>query len=943
MPAARHWRFAPFELNLAEQRLLRQGQPVALTPKALALLALLLQRAGHLVPKDEVFATVWAGRAVTDAALARVLRELRMALGDNAAQPRYVQTAHGLGLRFVAEVDADAPAATAPPAPALPGRATEARVLRQALAAARAGERGVVFVSAQPGMGKTALLATTLAEAGDLWLGTGRCIPQYGAEEAHLPMLEALEQLAAAVGTGAMREHLLRYAPAWLAQLPWLVHDVPADALTRALDGRSPARMLREFAQALEVLSRQRPVVLWLEDLHWSDRSSLDVLAFLAGRREPARLLVLASLRPPLAQMPAQAPLAALLGRLANEPHCHTLALARLDDIAMAELAGTLLPGPGPGASPALVALLQRRSGGNPLFARAMLHDLLRSGGLAPGPTGWAPRDAEAATLPDTLRQLVLAQLAQLDNADQALLEAAAVAGAAFPAALPAAALQQPEDDTAERCARLCGEAGFLRATGHRPWPDGSASAGFEFVHALYQEAVLERVPESRRASWQRRMAQRLAQAHAADLRPAAAELALRWEAAHDLPQALACLRLAADAALARFAYPEAVGLLRRAECLLAQCGSAERAEQEPAVLLSLGAALIAAQGYAAAEVQAVYGRALALARAQGNNTLLERAMRGQWNVALVRADLAQAAALADELGQRARGGSTEARFDAHAKLGQTALHLGQFNAAREHLAAALALLQPGAVAREAPRVAGYQSWVLWHLGQPDQALACGRQALALAAAVPSPHSAAFAMGFVAWLHAFRGEWAQVRELALAQAQASQEHGLVYWAAWSRLLLGLANESSAAGLPEAAAALADFAAMGAEVGLAHFHAAYAQACLANGRLADAAAALDTSAQLQARNGNSYHAAEALRLRGELARAAGSADAGHWLRQALVLARQQGAQALVLRALTSLARLAPDECTLSELSATRAAFTEGHGTADLRAADAVLGL
>ena len=944
MPDPRRWRFAPFELDQAEQRLLRAGQGVPLTPKAFALLALLLQHAGQLVPKDRIFNTVWAGRVVTDAALARVLRELRLALGDDAARPRYVQTAHGLGLRFVAPVDAEQPAVPPAAAPPLAGRAGELQQLRQALEAARAGQRSVFFISAEPGMGKTALLSAALAEAGDLWVGSGRCIQQYGSEEAYLPMLEALEQLAAQVGAVAMREHLLRYAPAWLAQLPWLAHDVDADALARALDGRSPARLLREFAQALEVLSRRRPVVLWLEDLHWSDRSSLDVLAFLAGRRDSARLLVLASLRPP----PAQAPLAAWLRQRATQPDCHTLLLRRLDTAALAELARGVLPGSMARASAALVALLQRRSDGNPLIARAMLFELLRADRLVEGADGWEPADAADPALPDSLRQLVQAQLDALPTDDQALVEAAAVAGTGFPAALVAAALQAEADDIGDRCARLCGDGGFFQATEFVPWPDGSASAGFAFVHALYQEAVLERVPDSRRASWQRRMAQRLAEAHADDRRPVAAELALRWEAAHDLPQALACLRLAADTALARFAYPEGVRLLQRAVGLLPQLPAAGRAEREVALLLPLGAALIATQGYAADAVQQVYQRSLLLARQQGTageKGDLERAMRGLWNVALVRAELGQAAELAQELKARAPAAQAEAQFDAEAKLGQTCMHRGQFDAACTHLEQALQIMPAGAASREAPRVAGYLSWVLWHIGRPDQALAAAESALALSEQGASPHSSAFALGFVAWLHAFRGEWARVRELATAQAQASDEHGLVYWRAWSALLLGLADAEDGEaerGLAASAAALQAFAAIGAEVGLAHFHSAHAQACLAHGRSDAARAALAVSEQLLARNGNAYHAAETLRLRGELARADGSGGARRWFEQALALAQRQGAQALVLRALTSLARLDGDGDALQRLREARHGFDEGADTADLRQADRVLG-
>lgn len=104
MQSTLRWRFGPFEADAAEHRLLRDGDPVPVTRKSFALLACLLSRPGRLFTKAELFDTVWAGMVVTDAALSRVIHELRVALGDDANSPRYIATAHGLGFRFVALV-----------------------------------------------------------------------------------------------------------------------------------------------------------------------------------------------------------------------------------------------------------------------------------------------------------------------------------------------------------------------------------------------------------------------------------------------------------------------------------------------------------------------------------------------------------------------------------------------------------------------------------------------------------------------------------------------------------------------------------------------------------------------------------------------------------------------------------------------------------------------
>lgn len=93
----------------------------------------------------------------------------------------------------------------------------------------------------------------------DLWFAQGRCIEQYGPREPYLPILEALEQLAAQVGVSQLRQMLLRYAPAWLAQLPWLAHAIDTPSRRGAAPDTTAQRMLRELAQTLEVLASSPP------------------------------------------------------------------------------------------------------------------------------------------------------------------------------------------------------------------------------------------------------------------------------------------------------------------------------------------------------------------------------------------------------------------------------------------------------------------------------------------------------------------------------------------------------------------------------------------------------------------------------------------------------------------------------------------------------------
>jgi DNA-binding winged helix-turn-helix (wHTH) protein len=285
-----------------------------LPPKALAVLWQLATQAGQVVTKEALLDAVWAGTLVSEGVLTTCLRILRQALGEDAQQPRYIATVHRLGYRFVAPVTTgDAPPPEPPSAhppltpvrvptpPLLVGRAVEVAQLHTCLAQAQQGVRQIVFVTGEVGVGKTTVVEAVVqqwAAAEALWLGRGQCIEQYGAGEAYLPLLEALGRLGRESGGMRLVACLRQYAPTWLAHLPALGRLDELAAEPPAMPGATPARMLRELAEALEALAAERPMVLVLEDLHWSDPSTVEALALLARRQDAARLLVLGTYRP---------------------------------------------------------------------------------------------------------------------------------------------------------------------------------------------------------------------------------------------------------------------------------------------------------------------------------------------------------------------------------------------------------------------------------------------------------------------------------------------------------------------------------------------------------------------------------------------------------------------------------------------------------------------
>src|SRR5262245_48090142 len=484
-------RFGPYRLDPMNGQLWRGTLVVKLTPKALAVLRHLVQQPGQVATKEEFFRVVWPDTVVSDAALTSCIQELRQALHDEAKNPRYIETVHPRGYRWIAAVQSSrfkVPSSKSPPAsrtqhPAslLVGREPELAQLHAWLEKALKGERQLVFVTGEPGIGKTALVEAFLAQmAADekVWIARGQCIEHYGAGEPYLPILEALGRLCREPRGQRVRAVLERNAPTWLSQLPALLTGNELEALQRKTAGATQQRMLREFAEALEVLTAEQPWVLALEDLHWSDYSTLELLFFLARRREQACLLVLGTYRP-VEVLVREHPLKGVKQKLQMHRQCQELALDFLREAHVAEYLTQrfVLPSPasvgegwGEDLSPAvlrgLARLIHQRADGNPLFMVNMVDYVVAQGSLVEGDGRWEFKgglEAVAGGVPENLQQLIERQIERLSPADQRVLGVASVAGVEFSAAAVAAGLAKEGEEVEERCTELA-SAGTLLA-----------------------------------------------------------------------------------------------------------------------------------------------------------------------------------------------------------------------------------------------------------------------------------------------------------------------------------------------------------------------------------------------------------------------------------------------------------------------------------------------
>lgn len=460
--SARYFVFGHYRLDRVEGRLWRGTTVISLTRKAHAALSHLVANAGRLVTKESLLTTVWPRSVVVESVLTTVVRELRRALEDPVRSPRFIQTAHGQGYRFIAPVTACEvlpPVSEVGASTLLVGRETESRQLQDSFAACFNGSRQIVFLAGEAGIGKTAIIDEFIAHvaaASTVTFMRGQCIEHYGMGEAYLPILEALDRLGRDDDL-PLRDVLSRCAPSWLAHLPGL-QAASAAASTPV----TPARMLRELSEALERLAEHKPIVFVLEDLHWCDTATLDWLAHFARRRDAARIIVLATYRPIEVIVHAH-PLRAIAGELQRQGRCVQVTPDYLTRPVLEEYLRRRFPDLA--ETPDLAELLHRRTGGQPLFFVTLVEALLNQQRLRIEGSSWRLHGTLAdiaAVLPSTVSQLVEREIDTLPENNQMILEVASVAGESFSIPLLAAASGIDEAQVEKCCEQWMRQRRFL-------------------------------------------------------------------------------------------------------------------------------------------------------------------------------------------------------------------------------------------------------------------------------------------------------------------------------------------------------------------------------------------------------------------------------------------------------------------------------------------------
>jgi predicted ATPase len=320
---------------------------------------------------------VWPNAVVDPQAVRRHVLAVRSALGDRPRKSLFIETIPKRGYRFIAQVSEIADSrsiVSSRTAQDLVGRGSAMEVLHEAWRRSLGGERQIVFITGEPGIGKTALVEEFQRQvaAGErsVHMAHGQCIEGYGSKEAYGPMLDALGRLCRGPQAGPIVQILFSDAPTWLAQFPSLLTPEHREMLQREILGATRERMVREIGDALESITAQTALLLVLEDLHWVDDSTLDLISALARRRTPAKLMLVATCRPSVPHSPSH-PLKALMRDLLVRRLCSEIALTSLSEAEVEEYLGAQSPASRP--PPGLSALVHRHTEGNPLFMVAAL------------------------------------------------------------------------------------------------------------------------------------------------------------------------------------------------------------------------------------------------------------------------------------------------------------------------------------------------------------------------------------------------------------------------------------------------------------------------------------------------------------------------------------------------------------------------------------------
>ncbi len=844
-------------------------------------------------------------------------------------------------------LDAVAPTRLTP----LVGREKEVALLQRRWEHTKAGMGQVVLLSGEAGIGKSRLVHVLKAHVADElptrieWRGS-----PYHQQSALYPVIDHLHHLLQWHQDDPPHDKLRTLEVTLASSGLGLSEAVPllAALLSLPLPASYPPLTLtpqRQRQQTLDTLlawlyaeARRQPVLLIVEDLHWVDPSTLELLSLLIDQGASVRLCLVLTHRPEF--HPPWTMVAHLTSLTLSR-----FAPAQIERLAIHVASDKALP-------PAVLQEVVRKTDGVPLFVEELMKTVLELGLLEEQEDCYTLHGPlPPLAIPSTLHDALLARLDRLAAA-KVVAQLGATLGHTFAYDLMHAVAPLDAVTLQEALSQLV-EAELVAQRGLPP------QATYTFQHALIQDTAYQSLLKSTRQQYHQRIAQVLEARFPETVETQPELLAHHYTEAGLSVQAIRYWQRAGQRATQRSAHVEAIGHLTEGlELLKTLPDTPERAQQELTLQIALGVPLTTTKGYATLEVEKAYTRARELCRQVGETPQLFPVLRGLWRFYIARGKLQTARELGEQLLSLAQSIQDPAfLLPAHLALGETLLWLGELAPARAHLEQGIALYDPqkhrSRTSVQDPGVVclSHTAVVLWLLGYPDQTLKENHKALTLAQELSHPHSLAFAQDIAAGLHQWRREGQAAQERAEAAMTLSTKQGFTQWLAMGTILQGwaLAEQGQGEeGIAQLQQGLAAWRATGAELGWPWFLAMMAEAYGKGRQTEDGLTVLAEALALVHKTGERFYEAELYRLQGELLRMRALPDeqqTAACFRQALEIARYQQAKSLELRAAMSLSRLwqRQGKCDAARqvLAEVYGWFTEGFDTADLQEARALL--
>lgn len=839
----------------------------------------------------------------------------------------------------------------------LVGRASEVSRILEHWEQVKKGQGHVVLLSGEGGIGKSRLIQVLKAHvAGETHVRFECRSSSYYQNTALYPLIDLWEREAGLHRDDTPETKLAKLERALSQYRLSQEETVPLLAALLSLplpEGRYPGLRWTPQQQRQKTLetmiamvlerSEQQPVLFILEDLHWTDPSTLEWLDLLIDRTPTSAIYTLLAYRP------------AFRPPWDVRTHLTPLALTRLDHTQIDTMVqritgGKRLPDD-------VLQQIIDKTDGVPLFVEEMTRTVLESGHVHEVDGHYVLRGTlPTFAIPSTLQDLLMARLDRLVTA-KAVAQYAAVIGRQFSYEV-LQAISQLDAPTLQRELQRLVEAEILYQQGL------SSQAIYTFKHALIQDAAYQSLLKSTRQQVHHRIA-RVLEAQFPDTVEVHPELvAYHYTEAGLNKTAVGYWQQAGQKAIERRASQEAVSHLTKGlEGLKTVPDTPERTQQELAFQTSLSQALMITRGYATPEVLQAYTRAAELCRQTNDTPQLLRILRGLEMCHLTRAEFQSVREIAEQIMRLAQSLQEPVHLIvAHYVLGQLLTTLGAWPEAQAHLGQVMALYDQPQHHRlvslygfdPGPATCGYLALGLWCLGYPDQAIRKSHEGLALSRTLSDPYMLGFALQNAACIHLYRREAQTAQEMAEAAMNVATEHGFPFWLTLGMIYRGAAlamQGQVAEGIAQLRDGQAAFQAAGAAGERPHYLAMLAEAHGSAGQIEAGLTLLDEALALVHKTEERAWEPEVYRLKGELLL---KADGGMRMaaltpedsfQHALDLARRQQAKSWELRASTSLSRLwrqqGKGQQAQQLLAEIYGWFTEGFDTCDLKATKILL--